>query len=122
MADVEPFVVFVGYFDRCCCQSSCGRFIATYCWQMLLPLWHDNDNICFACGLMLTTWQMLFPAFIKAFIMDTFLFIAAILSMLAIIAIIHLVYRHTKLKALVTQIAFHMIKQTEALLDNKKYY
>ena len=40
--------------------------------------------------------------------------------MLATIAIIHLVCRYTKLKALVTGIAFHLIKQTEALLDNEK--
>ena len=74
MADVKPFVVvFVGYFDRCCCQSSCGRFIATFCWQMLLPLWHDNDNICFACGLMLTTWQMLLLAFYMADVKTTHL-------------------------------------------------
>ena len=52
-------------------------------------------------------------------IMDIFLFIASILSMLTTIANIHLVCRHTKLKALVTGIAFHLIKQTEALLDNE---
>ena len=52
--------------------------------------------------------------------MDIFIFIAAILSILATVAIIHLVCRHTKLKALVNGIAFHLIKQTEALLDNKK--
>ena len=59
-------------------------------------------------------------SFFNNIIMDIFLFIAAILSMLATIAIIHLVCRHTKLKALVTGIAFHRIKQTEALLDNEK--
>ena len=59
-------------------------------------------------------------SFFNNIIMDIFLFIAAILSMSATIAIIHLVCRHTKLKALVTGIAFHPIKQTEALLDNKK--
>ena len=59
-------------------------------------------------------------SFFNNIIMDIFLFIAAILSMLATIAIIHLVCRHTKLKALVTGIAFHPIKQTEALLDSEK--
>ena len=49
-------------------------------------------------------------------IMDIFLFIAAIISLLATIAIIHLVCKHTKLKALVTGIAFHPIKQTEAAI------
>ena len=51
--------------------------------------------------------------------MDIFLFIAAIVSLLATITIIHLVCKHTKLKALVTGIAFHPIKQTEALLDKE---
>ena len=51
--------------------------------------------------------------------MDIFHFIAAIISLLATIAIIHLVCKHTKLKALVTGIAFHTIKQTEALLDKE---
>ena len=59
-------------------------------------------------------------SFFNNIIIDIFLFIAAILSMLATIAIIHLVCRHTKLKALVTGIAFHPTKQTEALLDNEK--
>ena len=54
--------------------------------------------------------------------MDTFLFIAAIISLLATTVIIHLVCKHTKLKALVTGIAFHPIKQTEALLDKETYY
>ena len=51
--------------------------------------------------------------------MDIFLFIAAIISLLATIAITHLVCKHTKLKALVMGIAFHPIKQTEALLDKE---
>ena len=45
--------------------------------------------------------------------MDIFLFIAAIISMLAIIAIIHIVCEHAKLKTLLTGIAFQPIKQTE---------
>ena len=59
-------------------------------------------------------------SFFNNIIMDIFLFIAAILSMLVMIAITHLVCKHTKLKALVTRIAFHPIQQTEALLDNEK--
>ena len=51
--------------------------------------------------------------------MDIFLFIAAIISMLAIIAIIHIVCKHTKLKALLTRIAFQQIKQTEAAATNQ---
>ena len=43
----------------------------------------------------------------------------AIISLLATTVIIHLVCRHTKSKALVTGIAFHPIKQTEALLDKE---
>ena len=51
--------------------------------------------------------------------MDTFLFIAAIISMLAIIAIIHIVCKHVKLKTLLTGIAFQPIKQTEAAVTNQ---
>ena len=43
--------------------------------------------------------------FFDNIIMDIFLFIAAIISLLATIATIHLVCKHTKLKALVTGIA-----------------
>ena len=39
--------------------------------------------------------------------------------MLASVAIIHLVCKHTKLKALVTGITFQPIKQTEALIDKE---
>ena len=46
---------------------------------------------------------------------DIFLFIAAIISMLAVIAIIHIVCRHAKLKALLTGIAFWPVKQAEAV-------
>ena len=45
-------------------------------------------------------------------IMGIFLFIAAILSMIATEAIIHLICKHTKLKALLTGIAFQPGKQT----------
>ena len=41
-------------------------------------------------------------SFFNNIIMDIFLFIAVIISLLATIAIIHLVCKHTKLKALVT--------------------
>ena len=50
---------------------------------------------------------------------DIFLFIAAIISMLAIIAIIHIVCKHVKLKTLLTGIAFQPIKQTEAAVTNQ---
>ena len=53
-------------------------------------------------------------------IMDIFLFVAAILSMIATIVIIHLVCRHTKLKALLMGIAFWLVKQTEAIFGNEK--
>ena len=52
--------------------------------------------------------------------MDVFLFIAAILSMIATAVIIHLVCRHTKLKFLLTGIAFQPVKQTEAIFGNGK--
>ena len=51
-------------------------------------------------------------------IMDIFLFAAAILSMLATAVIVHLVCKHTKLKALLTGIAFQPVKQIEAIFDD----
>ena len=54
---------------------------------------------------------------------DIFLFVAAIVSMLAVIAIIHIVCRHVKLKALLTGIAFQPVKQAEAVaLHQTKEY
>ena len=50
--------------------------------------------------------------------MDIFLFAAAILSILATAAIVHLVCKHTKLKALLTGIAFQPVKQIEAIFDD----
>ena len=47
---------------------------------------------------------------------DIFLFVAAIVSMLAVIAFIHIVCRHAKLKALLTGIAFQPVKQAEAVV------
>ena len=58
-------------------------------------------------------------SFFNNIFMDIFLFIAAILSMSATAAIIHLVCKHTKLKALITGITFQPIKQTEVLIDNE---
>ena len=49
--------------------------------------------------------------------MDIFLFAAAILSMLATAAIVHLVCKHTKLKALLTGTACSQFKQIEAIFD-----
>ena len=46
---------------------------------------------------------------------NIFLFIAVIISMLAVIEIIHIVCRHAKLKALLTGIAFQPVKQAEAV-------
>ena len=50
---------------------------------------------------------------------DIFLFIAAIISMLAVIAIIHIVCRHAKMKALLTGITFQPVKQTEAVVTRQ---
>ena len=54
---------------------------------------------------------------------DIFLFIAAIISMFAVMAIIHIAYRHAKLKALLTGIAFQPVKQAEAVVaqQTKEY-
>ena len=46
---------------------------------------------------------------------DIFLFSAAIISILTIVAIIHLMCRHSKLKALLTGIAFQPVNQVEAV-------
>ena len=45
-------------------------------------------------------------SFFNNLIMDVFLFITAILSMVATTAIVHIVCKHAKLKALITGIAF----------------
>ena len=50
---------------------------------------------------------------------DIFLFAAAIISMLTIIAIIHLMCRHSKLKALLTGIAFQPVSQAEAVVTKQ---
>ena len=54
---------------------------------------------------------------------DIFLFIAAIISMFAVIAMIHIVCRHAKLKALLTGIAFQPVNQAEAVVaqQTKEY-
>ena len=59
-------------------------------------------------------------SFFDNIIMDVFLFTAVILSMIATAAIIHLVCRHTKLKVLLTGIAFQPVKQTVAIFGNGK--
>ena len=53
----------------------------------------------------------------NSIIMDIFLFVAAVLSMLATAVIVHLVCRHSRLEALLTGIAFQPVKQTEALFN-----
>ena len=50
---------------------------------------------------------------------DIFLFIAAIIFMLVVAAIIHIIGRHAKLKALLTGIAFQPVKQAEAVVTNQ---
>ena len=57
-------------------------------------------------------------SFFDNLIMDVFLFIATILSMIATAAIVHIVCKHVKLKALIIGIAFQPIKQTEAIFGN----
>ena len=57
-------------------------------------------------------------SFFDNLIMDICLFIATILSMIAMAASVHLVCRHTKLKVLLTGIAFQPIKQAEAIFGN----
>ena len=52
-------------------------------------------------------------SFFNNYKIDVFLFIAAILSMIAMAAIVHIMCRHAKLKALVTGIAFQPLKGTD---------
>ena len=56
--------------------------------------------------------------FFDNYIMDIFLFIAAILSMIATAAIVHIMCKHAKLKALITGIAFQPIKGTDAIFSS----
>ena len=58
-------------------------------------------------------------SFLDNYIMDVFLFIATILSMIVTTAIVFIVCKHVKLKALLTGIAFQLIKQTDALFGNE---
>ena len=46
---------------------------------------------------------------------DVFLFIAAILSMIATTAIVHIVCKHAKLKALLKGIASQPMRETDAI-------
>ena len=50
---------------------------------------------------------------------DIFLFTTAIISMLAVVAVIHIVCRNAKLKTLLTGIAFQPVKQAEAVVTNQ---
>ena len=50
---------------------------------------------------------------------DIFLFAAAIISMLTVAAIIHLVCRHSKLKVLLTGIAFQPVNQADAVVTKE---
>ena len=50
---------------------------------------------------------------------DIFLFAATIISMLTIVAIIHLICRHSKLKTLLTGIAFQPVNQAETAVTKQ---
>ena len=56
--------------------------------------------------------------FINNYIMDMFPFIEAILSMIATAAIVHIICKHEKLKALVMGIAFQPIKGTDVIFGS----
>ena len=57
-------------------------------------------------------------SFFDNYIMDVFLFIAAIPSMIATAAIVHIVCKHAKLKALLKGIAFQPIREREAIFGS----
>ena len=50
--------------------------------------------------------------------MDIFLFISAILSMITTAAIVHIVCKHAKMKALITGIAFQQTKGTDVIFGS----
>ena len=57
--------------------------------------------------------------------MYIFLFVAAILSMIATAAIVHIICKHAQLKALLMGIAFLPVGQTEAMFgsnNENEYY
>ena len=53
------------------------------------------------------------------YIMGVFLFIATILSMIATAAIVHIMCKHAKVKALPTGIAFQPIRDTDTIFGNE---
>ena len=57
-------------------------------------------------------------SFFDNYIMDIFLFIAAILSMIATAAFVCIMCKHAKLKALLTGIAFQPIRGTDAIFGS----
>ena len=57
--------------------------------------------------------------FLDNIAIDIFLFAATIISMLTIVAIIHLMCRHSKLKVLLTGIAFQPVKQAETVVTKQ---
>ena len=57
-------------------------------------------------------------SFFDNYIMNTFLFIAAILSMIATASIVCTMFKHAKLKALVAGIAFQPIKGTDVIFSS----
>ena len=58
-------------------------------------------------------------SFFNNYIMDVFLFIATILSMITTVAILCITYKHAKLKALLTGITFQPIRQQMLYLAMK---
>ena len=58
-------------------------------------------------------------SFFDNYIMDVFLFIATILCMVATAAIVHIICKHAKVKALLTGIAFQPIRETDAIFGNE---
>ena len=57
-------------------------------------------------------------SFFDNYIMDIFLFIAAILSIIATAAIVHIMCKQAKLKALTTGIAFQPIKGADVIFSS----
>ena len=58
-------------------------------------------------------------SFFDNYMMDVFLFKAAILSMIAMVAIVYIVCKHAKLKALLRGIAFQPTRETDVIFGNE---
>ena len=82
-------------------------FVYQYQKKQILDKKENNDN------------KLSKHSFFDNYIMDVFLSIATILSMIATATIVCIMCKHAKLKVLLTGIAFQPIKETDAIFGNE---